>query len=66
MSKVTIESKKAFEGEEKAVLEEFKKHLDDLIEKNKTNIEAFLAPSFVLIHNPSQEKDSYKMSLEEL
>ena len=50
MSKVTIESKKTFEGEEKIVLEEFKKHLDALIAKNKADIEAFLAPSFVLIH----------------
>ena len=56
MSKVSIESKKAFEGEEKAVLEEFKKHLDDLIEKNKTNIEAFLAPSFVLIHKDGKSQ----------
>ena len=56
MSKVTIESKKAFDGEEKMVLEEFKKHLDALIEKNKAEIEAFLAPSFVLIHKDGRSQ----------
>ena len=41
MSKVIIEVKKAFEGEEKVVLEEFKKHLDVLIEKIRLILKLF-------------------------
>ncbi len=61
MSKTTIESKRTFNEEENKVLQEFKNHLEALIEKDKAAIEEFLAPSFVLIHKDgkSQPRDGF-------
>ena len=56
MSKVTIVSNQTFNKEQTEVLEAFKKHIEDLIEKNKAAIEEFLAPSFVLIHKDGKSQ----------
>ncbi len=56
MSNVTIESKRTFTEVENEVLQEFKKHIEDLIKKDKSAIEEFLAPSFVLIHKDGRSQ----------
>ena len=50
MSKVEISSSKVYAGEENQILQEFKSHIEALIRKDKAGIEAFLDPSFQLIH----------------
>ena len=50
MSKVSIVSSKTFSGQEKEVLDFFKDFLDSIISKDKSSMEAYLAPSFILVH----------------
>ena len=47
---VEIQSNTNYNQEEKEVLNAFKNHVEALIKKDKNAIEAFLAPSFQLIH----------------
>ena len=50
MSSVPIVTSQSFNQEEKEVLIEFRNHIEALIRKDRAAIEAFLAPSFQLIH----------------
>ena len=45
-----LEAGKYFNEQEKEVLIEFRNHIEALIRKDRAAIEAFLAPSFQLIH----------------
>ena len=51
---VTIAANRNFNQEELEVLYAFKNHVEALIRKDKYTIEAFLAPSFQLIHMTGQ------------
>ena len=61
MSNTTIVSFSEFTSEQKEVLDSFKNHIEDLINKNKANIDEYLDPSFVLIHKDgkSQPKEGF-------
>ena len=61
MSNTTIVSTSEFTPEQKEVLDSFKNHIEDLINKNKANIDEYLDPSFVLIHKDgkSQPKEGF-------
>ena len=50
MSNTSIVSSSHFSPEQKEVLDSFQSHIEDLINKNKEGIEAYLDPSFVLVH----------------
>ena len=50
MSKVSISTNRTFNLEENEVLYAFKNHVEALIQKDQYSIQAFLAPSFQLIH----------------
>ena len=50
MSNTSIVSSSQFSPEQKEVLDSFQSHIEDLINKNKEGIEAYLDPSFVLVH----------------
>ncbi len=56
MSKTTIESNRTFNEEQNELLQEFKKFIDALISKDKAIMEAFLAPSFILVHMSGQNQ----------
>ena len=61
MSNTTIVSSSEFTSEQKEVLDSFKNHIEDLITKNKANIDEYLDPSFVLIHKDgkTQHKEGF-------
>ena len=50
MSNTQIVTNESFSTEQKEVLDSFQNHIEDLIKKDKLAIEAYLDPSFVLIH----------------
>ena len=50
MTQVSISTNRNFSQEETEVLYAFKNHVEALIRKDKYSIEAFLHPSFQLIH----------------
>ena len=56
MSKTIIESKNTFNEEQNELLQEFKKFIDALINKDKAIMEEFLSPSFVLVHMSGQNQ----------
>ncbi len=57
MSSVPIVTSQSFNQEEKEVLIEFRNHIEALIRKDRAAIEAFLAPSFQLIHMTGKVQD---------
>ena len=61
MSNTTIVSTSEFTPEQKEVLDSFKNHIEDLINKNKAGIDEYLDPGFVLIHKDgkSQPKEGF-------
>ena len=56
MSKTTIESNCNFNEEQNELLQEFKKFIDALINKNQAIMEEFLSPSFILVHMSGQNQ----------
>ena len=50
MSNTTIVSTDQFSPEQKEVLDSFQLHIEALIKKDKSAIEEYLDPSFVLVH----------------
>ena len=61
MSNTTIVSTSEFTPEQKEVLDSFKNHIEDLINKNKAGIDEYLDHAFVLIHKDgkSQPKEGF-------
>ena len=57
MSSVPIVTSQSFNQQEKEVLIEFRNHIEALIRKDRAAIEAFLAPSFQLIHMTGKVQD---------
>ena len=57
MSSVPIVTSQYFNEQEKEVLIEFRNHIEALIRKDRAAIEAFLAPSFQLIHMTGKVQD---------
>ena len=61
MSNTTIVSTSEFTPEQKEVLDSFKNHIEDLINKNKVGIDEYLDSAFILIHKDgkSQPKEGF-------
>ena len=61
MSNTTIVSSTSFSGEQKEVLDSFQNHIEDLIKKDKTAIEEYLDPGFILVHKDgkSQPREAF-------
>ena len=56
MSNTTIISEEKFTPVQKEVLDSFQAHIEDLIKKDKSAIENYLDPSFVLIHKDGKSQ----------
>ena len=56
MSNTTIVSSTSFSGEQKEVLDSFQNHIEDLIQKDKTAIEEYLDPGFILVHKDGKSQ----------
>ena len=61
MSNTTIVPNSEFTPEQKEVLDSFKNHIEDLINKNKVGIDEYLDSAFILIHKDgkSQPKEGF-------